>query len=82
MGETFLQDQNKPLFYAKGQTVWKQPIGRRNPNGTTNWSLGFPVCTAHDCVDANDIAGALTLAETSRDQPADPPTRSRSDERT
>jgi urease gamma subunit len=38
-----------PLYYAKGGTVYKRPVYKRNDNGT-HINLGFPVCVMHDAV--------------------------------
>jgi hypothetical protein len=40
-------EDDKPLYYSKGETIWKRPVSRRVENGTLI-TMGFPVCTMHD----------------------------------
>jgi hypothetical protein len=49
-----------PLYYAKGDTVYKRPVYKRNGNGTQDISIGFPVCVMHDVVGQE---AAETVAE-------------------
>ena len=52
----------EPLYRAKDNIVWKRPVKTENPDGTSNYTLGFPVCEAADGIAAEDIAKALNVA--------------------
>jgi hypothetical protein len=45
----------EPLYYVKGNIVFKRPVRRKTATGT-NITVGFPVCTASEYVSAEDIA--------------------------
>lgn len=62
--ELILQNPDRPLFYAEDRDVFRQPTGRKNVDGTTNWSLGLKVCTVMDGVMPSSVAEMLTAAET------------------
>ncbi len=51
-------------FYAKGREVWKNSKETKHDNGTSSFSLGFPVCVLHDAAPdtaAQAIADSLNL---------------------
>ena len=50
------------IYYARDDRVFKSPVKNRVPGGT-NVTVGFPVCTASDYVEAEDIAEMLVAAE-------------------
>jgi hypothetical protein len=50
----------EPAYYANGATIHKAPVRTRNQNGSTNISLGFPVCELTDWVGEEQ---AETVAE-------------------
>jgi hypothetical protein len=52
----------EPLFYVKGNVVFKRPVRRKVPGGT-NITMGFPVCTASECVSADAIAAIFNENE-------------------
>lgn len=57
-------ETREPPYYAKDGRVWKRPIHTKQPDGSTNISLGFPVCEMSDAVgdDAADTVAALMNA--------------------
>ena len=63
-GEYVLRDPSEPLYYAKDRTVFRQPTGRKNEDGTTNWTLGIKVCTVMEGISPKSVAEMLTAAET------------------
>ena len=63
-GEYVLRDPSEQLYYAKDRAVFRQPTGCKNEDGTTNWSLGFKVCTVMEGVSPKSVAEMLTAAET------------------
>ena len=52
----------EPLFYVKGDVVFKRPVHRKTASGT-NITMGFPVCTASEYVSANAIAAIFNENE-------------------
>lgn len=50
MAITVDEANTKGPYYASAGKVWKHPIERRNDDGSRTISLGFPVCTMHECV--------------------------------
>lgn len=52
----------EPLYYVKGDVVFKRPIRRKTPTGT-NVSMGFPVCKASEYVSAEAIAAIFNENE-------------------
>lgn len=52
----------EPLYYVKGDQVFKRPVRRKTATGT-NITLGFPVCTASEYVNAEDLATILNENE-------------------
>lgn len=52
----------EPLFYVKGDVVFKRPV-RRKTEGGTNITVGFPVCTASEYVSAVAIAAIFNENE-------------------
>ena len=62
--DLILQHADRPLYYAEDRDVFRQPTGRRNKDGSTNWSLGFKVCTVMEGIDPESVAEMLTAAET------------------
>jgi hypothetical protein len=52
----------EPLYYVKGDVVFKRPV-RRKIAGGTNVTMGFPVCTASEYVSAKDIAAIFNENE-------------------
>lgn len=51
-----------PLFYVKGDVVFKRPVHRKVTGGT-NITMGFPVCTASEFVSAKAIAAIFNENE-------------------
>lgn len=35
---------DEPLYYAKGDTIYKRPVRTPNDDGGATISIGFPVC--------------------------------------
>ncbi len=57
---------DEPLYYAKGNEVWKRPIETPREGGGKTISIGFKVCTCTDVVGlkgAETVAKMLSLAE-------------------
>ena len=52
----------EPLFYVKGDVVFKRPVRRKTASGT-NITMGFPVCTASEYVSATAIAAIFNENE-------------------
>lgn len=53
-------------FYTRDNVVWKSPIYKRNETDDGDViTVGFPVCTASEWIDAETIAGILTEYEAS-----------------
>lgn len=52
----------EPLFYVKGDVVFKRPVHRKTATGT-NITMGFPVCTASEYINAKDLAFILNENE-------------------
>lgn len=46
-------------YYAKGNVVYKSPVKHPKENGSTSYSLGFPVCTASEYVSAENIVAVM-----------------------
>jgi len=51
---------DEPLYYAKGNEVWKRPIETPREGGGKTISIGFKVCT---CTDVVGLKGAETVAK-------------------
>ena len=59
-------EESKPLYYVSGDVVCKRSVGKRNADGTgTNYTLGFPVCTASEYIAAETLAGFMNEEEAS-----------------
>lgn len=52
----------EPLYYCKGDIVFKRPIKTKTAEGTSI-TIGFPVCKASEYVKASDIAAILNENE-------------------
>jgi len=52
----------EPLYYVKGDVVFKRPV-RRKTVGGTNITMGFPVCTASEYVNAEALAAIFNENE-------------------
>lgn len=52
----------EPLFYIKGDVVFKRPVRRKTPSGT-NITMGFAICTASEYVSAAAIAAIFNENE-------------------
>lgn len=52
----------EPLYYAKGDVVFKRPVRRKTPTGM-NITIGFPVCKASEYVTADAIAAMFNEVE-------------------
>lgn len=50
----------EPVYSAKGAVIHKAPVHTRNDDGSTNITLGFPVCEVSDWVGEDQ---ASTVAE-------------------
>lgn len=48
---------DKPLFYLSGNTIHKRPVTRKaeNSESIAVISVGFPVCTVSEFVDAEEV---------------------------
>ena len=45
---------NSPLFYLSGRTIYKRPVSHKL-EGKTRITVGFPVCAVSEFVDAEDV---------------------------
>lgn len=57
-------------YYAKDGVVWKHPVHKKNNDGTTTITVGFPVCEMHDAVGADaaeTVAELMNLGDASPD---------------
>ena len=58
---------DEPLYYAKGDTIFKRSVHKQKEGGGSTISLGFPVCTLTEFVGtdgAQFIADALNKHDT------------------
>ena len=53
---------DKPLYYTRGDHVWKRSVETKNADGSSNYTLGFKICTASEYVAVKEIAKALNIA--------------------
>lgn len=53
----------KPLFYVDGKVVSKRSIETKNDDGSSNFTLGFPVCEVSEWVEPETVAKLLELGE-------------------
>lgn len=54
--------KTEPLFYVKGNVIYKRPVRRKTATGT-NITVGFPVCTASEYIEASAIAAIFNENE-------------------
>lgn len=57
---------DEPLYYAVGRTVHKRPIEIPQPDRSARITMGFPVCTVSEYLNADDagvVAHMLNVAE-------------------
>lgn len=47
-------EENKPLFYLKGKTIFKRPVNRREGDRIIT-TMGFPVCTVSEYADEEEL---------------------------
>ena len=52
----------EPLYYVKGDVVFKRPVRRKTATGTAI-TVGFPVCKASEYVAADAIAAMFNEVE-------------------
>lgn len=50
-------------FEIRGDVIHKKPVHTENGDGSTNITVGFPVCTVSKYVDAADLVKVLTSGE-------------------
>lgn len=50
---------DEPLYYAKGNTIYKRPVSTPKEGGGKTVSLGFPVCTVSEFVGTDGVAVIL-----------------------
>ena len=54
------------IYYAKDGVVWKNSVKNTNPDGSANYTLGFPVCTMPPAVGddaAEEVARLMNAGE-------------------
>lgn len=66
----YLSDPTKPLYYAEGRTIFKQPLCTRQADGSTTVTIGFPVCVASEYVEPDQLAAVLSHGDTVKLDPA------------
>ena len=45
----------KPLYYVLDNVIHKRPVAKIQDNGLKSWSMGFPVCTPSDYIEAETL---------------------------
>lgn len=44
----------KPLYYVLDDVIHKRPVAKTT-DGVKSWTMGFPVCTVSDYLDADTL---------------------------
>ena len=65
---------NETPYYAKDGKVWKRSVETKHDDGSSSFTLEFPICEASELVGENgaaSIAGLMNLGEEAQNRPAE-----------